>query len=98
MLPFFGSSGLMSALRIPDFIRLFWRLYRDRRVWFLPKFILFLGVLYTVSPVDLIPGFPLVFLGWLDDIVVLFLSAKAFLKLSPNNVVYEHVRLIDEGG
>ncbi|NSW56472.1 MAG: DUF1232 domain-containing protein [Armatimonadetes bacterium] len=102
---FFGSRPGMNRkfsqfhylMHAPNFIRLFLRLYGDRRVWFLPKLILGIGVLYALWPLDAIPGFPLVGLGYLDDILVLYLTAKLFIRLCPPNVVQEHVQLIDQG-
>jgi len=105
-MPFFGADRNLNRkystfhylMHAPNFIRLFWRLFNDRRVWFLPKALLALGLIYVVSPLDLVPGFPLVFLGYLDDVAVLFVTAKIFIWLCPNNVVREHVQLIDQGG
>ena len=102
---FFRGGGLgrsMSTLQLlihaPNFIRLFWRLYQDKRVSFLPKAVLALGVLYFIIPLDLIPEFPLVFLGYFDDAAIMYVAVRLFIKLCPSNVVQEHVRLIDQGG
>lgn len=81
----------------PNFIRLFWRLLTDRRVSFLPKLVMAVGILYLAWPLDLIPAFPFIGLGLLDDIIVLYVTAKLFMRLCPRNVVEEHVRLIDRG-
>lgn len=104
-MPFFSGGGLgrgISTLQLlvhgPNFIRLFWRLYQDKRVSVLAKAILSVGVLYFIVPTDLIPGFPFVFLGYLDDAVVVYACVRLFIKLCPPNVVQEHVRLIDQGG
>ena len=105
-MPFFGAGGnvrrkystLHYLMHAPSFIRLFWRLYRDPRVWFLPKLILAIGVLYFVSPLDLVPGFPWVGIGYIDDVIVLYAAARVFIWLCPRQVVDEHVRLIDQGG
>ena len=96
-----GSNPVAMArllLHIPNFIKLYWRLFMDRRVSWLPKTVLVAGMLYFVVPMDMIPDFPLVPVGWLDDTVVLVLALKAFMKLCPPRVVQEHVQLIDEGG
>ncbi len=85
-------------LHAPSFARLFWRLYQDKRVWFLPKLVLAIGIIYAIWPLDAVPGFPLVGIGYLDDAVVLYLAAKAFIRMCPANVVQEHVQLIDQGG
>ncbi len=83
---------------LPGLVRLHWRLLRDPRVSVFAKAVLVAGVAYFVMPVDLIPDFPLVGIGWLDDIAVLTLAAQMFMRLCPPRVVQEHVRLIDEGG
>ena len=82
----------------PNLVRLYWRLLRDPRVSLPAKAVLLAGVAYFVSPLDLIPDFPLIGLGWLDDIVVMMLAGQMFIRLCPPRVVEEHVRLIDEGG
>ena len=83
---------------LPNLVRLHWRLFCDRRVSLPTKALLVAGVVYFIMPLDLIPDFPLLGLGWLDDIVVLTLTAQAFMRLCSPRVVQEHVRLIDEGG
>ena len=83
-------------LHLPNFIKLFWRLFRDKRVPLLPKVILLVGIAYVVSPADILPEF----LGWfglLDDAVIMYLVLRGFIALCPSNVVEEHVRLISEG-
>lgn len=91
-------NTLHYLIHAPNFIRLFWRLLWDPRVSVLAKLPLVIGLIYFVAPVDAIPDFPLVGLGWMDDVVVLYLGALAFVRLCPRNVVSEHVRLIDQGG
>ena len=91
-------STLHYLIHAPNFIRLFWRLLQDKRVSFVAKLPLVIGVLYFIVPLDMIPEIPIVGLGYLDDIAVLYLGAKLFIKLCPPHVVQEHVRLIDDGG
>ena len=96
-----GSNPLAMGrllLHIPNFIKLYWRLFTDKRVHLLAKAVLVVGILYFIVPLDLIPDFPLPVVGWLDDAVVLVLAAKAFIRLCPRRVVQEHVELIDQGG
>lgn len=96
----FGSNPLAVArllVHIPNFIKLYCRLFKDRRVSWLPKAILIAGILYLIVPIDLITDFAAP-VGWLDDTVVLILAAKAFIRLCPRRVVQEHVELIDQGG
>jgi hypothetical protein len=44
-------------LHLRNFARLYWRLFRDRRVPILPEALLVLTVVYVVSPLDVIPDF-----------------------------------------
>lgn len=105
-MPPFGGGGplgrnystLQYLIHAPNFIRLFWRLLTDKRVSLVAKLPLIVGILYLVIPLDLIPEFPLIGLGYLDDVIVLYLGAKLFIRLCPQNVVAEHVELIDQGG
>ena len=90
-------NTLQYLIHAPNFIRLFWRLFNDKRVGMLPRVLLVIGVLYFVSPLDLLPDFPLVGLGWMDDFFVLYMMAKAFIRLCPKQVVAEHVSLINQG-
>ena len=96
-----GRNPLAVArfiLHLPNFFKLYWRLFTDRRVSLLPKIVLVLGVAYLLVPTDMIFDFlPLPPLGWLDDTAVLIIAAKAFMALCPRRIVEEHVRLIDEG-
>ncbi len=95
----FGSDPLTVArfiLHLPNFAKLYWRLFTDRRVSLLPKIILVLGIAYLLVPTDLLPDFFLP-LGLLDDTLVVAMAAKGFMALCPRRIVEEHVRLIDEG-
>ncbi len=95
----FGSSPLGLArfiLHLPNFFKLYWRLFTDRRVSLLPKIILVLGVAYLLVPSDVLPDL-LLPLGLVDDTAVLVVAAKTFMALCPRRIVEEHVRLIDEG-
>ena len=84
----------MRFLRhLPDFVRLYWRLLRDRRVSIWPKALLALAALYVVSPVDLIPDI-MPFVGEVDDIVVLVAACRLFIYLCPREVVRQHVQQI----
>ena len=94
-----GRNPLAIArfiLHLPNFFKLYWRLFTDRRVSLLPKIVLVLGVAYLLVPTDLLPDF-LLPLGLMDDTAVLIMAAKGFMALCPREVVEEHVRLIDGG-
>ncbi len=81
---------------LKNFSKLFWRLVKDGRVSLWPKLLLVLVLAYIFAPVDLLPDF-LVGLGQLDDLVVLFLGLKGFVRLCPPEVVREHVQTIAAG-
>lgn len=78
---------------LPHFVRLYWRLFRDRRVSMWAKAVLVLAVVYLLSPLDLLPD-TMPFLGEIDDLVVLLAACKAFMYLCPPAVVQEHVQRI----
>jgi len=71
--------------------RLAWRLLRDGRVPGWVKMIPFAGLLYFLSPIDLIPDMAIPGLGEIDDVVVLVLALKMFVDLSPASIVREHI-------
>ena len=75
---------------LPNFARLYWRLFRDRRVSILPKALLVLALVYVVSPLDVIPDFIPV-IGEMDDIVVVLSGLWLFIRLCPPEVVRETV-------
>jgi uncharacterized membrane protein YkvA (DUF1232 family) len=83
-------------LHAPNFFKLYYRLFNDKRVALLPKVILVVGILYVISPEDFIPDI-LAPLGLLDDAVIITLVLRGFIGLCPRNVVDEHVTLISEG-
>jgi uncharacterized membrane protein YkvA (DUF1232 family) len=71
--------------------RLAWRLWNDRRVPGWVKLIPVAGLVYLLSPIDLIPDLMLPGLGEVDDVVLLLLSLKMFVDFSPPGVVREHL-------
>jgi uncharacterized membrane protein YkvA (DUF1232 family) len=94
---------------LPNFVKLFWRLFKDPRVPLLNKGFALLvilaciafGVAYFIVRFDLIPDF-IPWLGRIDDpivpIAVIFLpGAWLFIKSCPVDLVFEHARKIDEG-
>lgn len=89
---------------LPNFGRLFWRLFRDPRVSKLRKSIPVLGALisltYLLFPFDILPD-PFAFLGQLDDITVIVLIMVpfiwGFIKACPKDIVREHAHLISVG-
>lgn len=80
--------------RLPRYARLAWILARDPDVPPASKALLAGGVLYSISPVDLVPGFiPVV--GQLDDLLVLLSAlARALKVLGPGRAA----RLLQDAG
>ena len=77
-------------LHLPNFARLYWRLFRDRRVSILPKAVLVLSLVYAISPFDVIPDFIPV-IGEMDDVAVVLSGLWLFIRLCPPEVVREIV-------
>jgi uncharacterized membrane protein YkvA (DUF1232 family) len=101
-----NPSGVIKSLgwgrffqllaHLPNFLKLFLRLVKDPRVKLAPKLVV-LGVLaYLILPTDLVPDF-IPGLGQVDDVIVLLVGLKLFLRLCPPEVVREHVKSIAAG-
>ena len=89
----FTGRALQVITHLPDFIRLYWRLFRDRRVPVLAKALLVVTLAYVVWPLDIIPDvLPIV--GEVDDIGVVLSGLWLFIRLCPPHVVLERVREI----
>ena len=95
------TPGRMDTWRmlvhLPNFIKLYTRLWADKRVSSLARAVLALGVIYFIVPIDALSDF-IIPLGWVDDAAVLTGAFWAFVKLCPRRVVQEHVEIIDQGG
>ena len=82
--------GLAADLRVAV------RLLREPRVSLLVKALPVLGLLYVLSPIDVIPDvFP--FAGQLDDLTVAYFAVKAFMKLVPRSVEAYHRAAAERG-
>jgi uncharacterized membrane protein YkvA (DUF1232 family) len=77
-------------------LRLAWRLMREPRVPVVAKALPVLAVLYVLSPLDFIPDVVPV-LGQLDDLGILILSLKLFLRLCPSSIAAFHSGAIASG-
>ena len=86
----FTGRFIQVLLHLPDFARLYWRLFRDRRVSILAKALLVLALVYAISPFDVIPDFIPV-IGEMDDVVVVLSGLWLFIRLCPPEVVRETV-------
>lgn len=45
-------------------------------------------LIYTASPIDLIPDF-IPILGWLDDLIIIWLGLKLATRLTPSDIMIE---------
>ena len=68
------------------FLKLVWRLLRDRRVPLFTKIIPVIAFLYLAWPTDIIKDF-IPILGHLDDLIVVSLLLLLFIAASPGQVV-----------
>ena len=94
MSSWFVRPSLMGALFAE--LRLAWRLMREPRVSLVAKALPALAVLYVLSPLDFIPDvLPVV--GQLDDLGILILSLKLFLRVCPSAASSYHADAITSG-
>ena len=77
-------------------LRLAWRLMREPRVALVAKAVPALAALYVMSPLDFIPDV-LPVIGQIDDLGILILSVKLFLKLVPPAIKGFHADAITSG-
>ena len=77
-------------------LRLAWRLLREPRVAFYAKAVPALAALYVISPLDVIPDI-LPVLGQVDDLGIIILSVKLFLRFCPASIKDFHARAIASG-
>jgi uncharacterized membrane protein YkvA (DUF1232 family) len=80
--------------QLPNFLRLGWRLLRDRRVPFRVKSLVVLTAVYLLSPLDILPDFAFPIVGYIDDTTLLLLIGYHLIRWSPPHVVDEHVAAI----
>lgn len=83
----------------PDLVlrlKLILRLMGDQRVNFFIKLLPIAAAIYVISPVDLIPGAVIPFIGALDDAVVIWLGTTLFVTLCPDDVVQEHTNALQK--
>lgn len=66
-----------------------WFALRHRRVRWYAKLIIFLPFVYIISPIDLIPD-SIVFIGQLDDLIVIRISYILLKKLIAQDVLDEN--------
>ena len=71
---------------VVPFLKLVWRLLRDRRVPLFTKIIPVIAFLYLAWPTDIIKDF-IPILGHLDDLIIVSLLLLLFIAASPGQVV-----------
>ena len=85
---------------VRDFIlrvKLILRLVGDKRVNPWLKLIPIAGLLYLISPIDLIPDIAFPIIGELDDAAVLWITNYFFVELCPPEIVSEHLKALSAG-
>ncbi len=83
---------------IRDFVlrvKLILRLIGDRRISPWLKAIPIAGIVYLISPIDIISDIALPVIGELDDAAILWLTNYLFIELCPPEIVQEHVRALN---
>lgn len=76
-------------------VKLIIRLLGDRRVSPWLKIIPIAGIVYLISPIDIISDIALPVIGELDDAAILWLTNYLFIELCPPQIVAEHVKAIN---
>ncbi len=101
----YPSLGILRLIHhLPNFLRLFWRLFRDPRVPAYKKILpVISGVIcaaYILLPIDILPDF-VAFIGQLDDttvvLVIMTPTIWGFVRSCPNDIVREHAHQINSG-
>ncbi len=84
-------ANFWQALRrLPNYLRLATALAKDPRVPRQAKAMLVVGGVYTVSPIDFVPGvIPVA--GQLDDLYVILTALRRAIRSSPDAVAAEHM-------
>lgn len=82
--------SLLMMLARSGIGRLILRLMLDKRVPIWSKLIIPGGIIYMLSPFDIIPDF-LIGLGWLDDIFAIVATTTLFLLSIPSDILREHL-------
>lgn len=88
-----SSGGFIQEISLRA--KLFFRLLADRRVSIWAKLVPLAGLIYWVSPLDLISIIP--GLAAVDDVAILWFVQYMFIELCPPDVVNEISRQIASG-
>ena len=73
-------------------VKLILRLLGDRRVSPWLKIIPIGGIIYLISPIDILSDIALPVIGELDDVAILWITNYLFIELCPPDIVQDHVR------
>lgn len=74
-------------------IKLYFRLFRDKRTPMISKIMLVAAVVYLLSPIDIIPDF-LPFAGFIDELIVIPLVFYISTLFIPKDVVEDNRRIV----
>ena len=88
------NNGFLQNLILR--VKLILRLMGDKRVNPLLKILPVGGLIYLLSPIDLIPDIALPVIGYLDDAFVIWLCETLFVALCPQEVVKEHMNALQK--
>jgi uncharacterized membrane protein YkvA (DUF1232 family) len=89
-----------EAQRLKSEAHVYYCAFKDPRTPWYAKIVAVCTAGYLFSPIQLIPNY-IPFIGWLDDLAVLFLGAKLVQKLTPPEVLAdcrESVKAAEERG
>jgi len=98
------ALGILRLLHhLPNFLKLFWRLFQDPRVPAYKKIIpVISGIIcaaYIILPIDVLPDF-VAFVGHLDDTTVVLIimtpTIWGFVRSCPKDIVKEHAHQIND--
>ncbi len=84
------QTNTSTISRLLSHLKLSWQLFRDPSVSPLVRFgIPILGLIYLISPIDIVPDV-LLGLGQLDDAAVLLLLMQLMVMLAPSEIVNKY--------
>ena len=89
------KNVILFITNIPNFVAIYFRLMLDRNAPWHARLVLLAGIVYVVSPIDLLPGALIPLLGWLEDLVVFYLAMKLAVRLCPPEILQGHVAAVD---
>ncbi len=78
-----------ALMLIPNFLKLLYRLFKDRRVPLAEKALLVGVIIYVISPLDFIPDV-IPFIGQVDDLYLIALAVLRLLSRTSDAVLSEH--------